>query len=331
VQTPPQSGAGLEIVSLFGSGHSPGPGTGVGSSFGIPNQAPASVFAPSVSGTASTVGTSLYGTTSGGGFVTQIQPGGPFELSNLTENSATRDYLKGKKLSPQGMFKLFESDTFRISGVKAFHDDTLILALFSSNKSGAALTDIQYTFSPVPSLSIRILPDPIHHPLSDLKTEIKNLPSLSTSVLLVRLDQTTYEFNLTCTLSASFKNMGNLQHARVNLPFSPIDFIRPLDLDLNNYGKFWQTHAREAKLTLPTSTISTPETYVGLIGGANFKVISVRGMEVVSCARTQNGKDEFLLLYAKIIPHQLVVALRTKEGKLTDAVSTDLKHLFSQK
>jgi len=150
------------------------------------------------------------------------------------------------------------------------------------------------------------------------------------SILLFQTDQSSYEYNLPCTITASFKIGGALQYARFSLPYSPLDFIRKLDLDINNYGKMWAQYTREAKVPLPNTTITTPEVYEGIISETNFKVISIRGNEVVSCSRTSKGSEE-LLLYAKIVPHQLILLLRTKDSKLTDSIALSLKNIFSNK
>jgi len=99
--------------------------------------------------------------------------------------------------------------------------------------------------------------------------------------------------------------------------------------DLERYGQQWPQHPRENKFSIPTSTITTPEVYSEMISGANFQVISVRGAEIVSGARTL--KEELVLLYTKLTGHQLALVLRSKDAKLTDVASTALKHLFAQK
>eukprot|EP01124_Arcella_intermedia_P005746 TRINITY_DN13390_c0_g1_i1.p1 TRINITY_DN13390_c0_g1~~TRINITY_DN13390_c0_g1_i1.p1 ORF type:complete len:1257 (-),score=335.29 TRINITY_DN13390_c0_g1_i1:47-3325(-) len=309
-QNPVSSPAPTPIMST--------PSADLNSIFGAPSPIPAFSSTPS------------FGLGLGGTFVSQLNPSGPVELSNFTENVVIQNYIKNAKYN-NSMTKLFENETFRIASLKAYHKDYVVLALFSSNKTSQTITDVQYTFTPVPSLSFSLIPDEVHQNLSDTKAAIPSLPPQSTSVLAIRTDQTAFEYNLTAALTVSFKLSNTPQHIRVNLPFSPVDFIRPLELDLANYGKLWQTYLKEAKLAIPPGKISTPQAYVAFVEAANLKAISVRGMEIVSCGQAQraSGETEFILLYAKILPNQLVVALRTKDAKLTDSISTDLKNLFA--
>jgi hypothetical protein len=311
---PPQStNIGPDIFSVYNSGSQPS----TNDIFSSPPINQSSQGFPSLAG-------------SGGGFIKQVMPGGNYDIGNFNENAAIRDYLKGKRLSHSTTQKLYENESFRIGFIKAYHDNQLITALFSTNKSGSAITDISYTFALPPTLSIAFIPDEVHSS-SDLRSEIKSLPATMTSILFFQTDQTSFEYNLPCTITASFKVGGQLQYARFSLPYSPMDFVRKLDLDINSYGKMWTQFTRECKQALPNTTITTPEVYESIISETNFKVISIRGNEVVSCSRTSKAPSEELLLYAKIVPHQLILLLRTKDSKLTDSIGLALKNIFSNK
>jgi hypothetical protein len=259
-----------------------------------------------------------------------VQTGPNYDVSNFVENGAIREYFKGKRLSHTTTQKLYETDSFRMGYIKAYHDNKVISALFSTNKSPSAILDLSYSFSLPPALSITFIPDDIHQ-CGDLRAELKSLPALTTAILIFQTDQIAYEYNLPITITASFKISGTLQYARFSLSYTPLDFIRKLDLDLNSYGRMWQLYSRESKQSIPNTSISTSEAYESIILEANFKIISIRGNEVVSCARTVKQPQEELLLYAKIVPHQLILALRSKDAKLTDAVGLNLKNIFSQK
>jgi hypothetical protein len=103
-------------------------------------------------------------------------------------------------------------------------------------------------------------------------------------------------------------------------------------MTVQQYASEWPQHPREKQQQIPNQTISTPEIFKELISGTNFQVIQAQTQELVCCANYVSAEaPKLCLLYAKILPHQLTLQLRTKDAMLSDYLSAQLKNLFSLK
>jgi len=218
--------------------------------------------------------------------------------------------------------------------------------LLVTNAQAADLTDIQYTFTCPGSLKLLFPNDGTHvadnTSAQGAKTKIKQLPHLTTSVLVSETQIGNWEFNLTTTVALSYSIDDRVQYARFQIPITATDFIRPHVIPIQQYGQNWKAFTRTVSYQIPTKTI-TPEVYKKMATEANFGVIDVKGFEIVSCARAlpnigngiggtgNSGQQELVLLYGKITQGQLTISLKALNQGVIDALGNALKVWFSNK
>jgi len=172
-----------------------------------------------------------------------------------------------------------------------------------------------------------------------LKTRVKSLPHLATSVLVSDLQIASWEFNLTTTVAAAYSVDERIVYARFPLPIGITDFIRGHVIPIGSYGQNWKAFTKTTTHTIPTKTVNNAETYRKIVTEANFGVIDVKGLEIVSCSRaipvggasTNSGNPDLILLYGKITPGQVLITLKAQSQSIVDAVGTALKQLLSNK
>eukprot|EP01125_Pyxidicula_operculata_P002378 TRINITY_DN12256_c0_g1_i1.p1 TRINITY_DN12256_c0_g1~~TRINITY_DN12256_c0_g1_i1.p1 ORF type:complete len:1205 (-),score=382.26 TRINITY_DN12256_c0_g1_i1:22-3636(-) len=258
----------------------------------------------------------------------EVNVGAGFDLSNLAPNRVISDNVVGRRLSHPTNQILFDNDFLRVSYVKVFNDNSNpVVVLFSSNKTSSSLTDVNYQITPPACLSLSLINDSIHT-ASDNKVTIANIPARATAVYTFTVEIKNFEFNIPLVITSSY-TVESTQFAKFTLVMSPLDFLRPHAIDIKTYGSSWGSHNKEAKLTIPQATITSADVYVKYSSECNFKTIDVKGLEIVACSKAT--KDELVLLYAKLMKHQLLLTIRSKDSQLTNAVATSLKHFFSNK
>jgi len=280
----------------------------------------------------------------GSAFAFQLTPGRNFDLNNLQAIPPIQK-LQGKILSPSVNQNLHEDDNLRLSYVKALEPNATSFALFASNKTTSNdLTELQYTITCAKDLKI-VLPNDGTHVSTEtnvpttLKTRVKTLPHLATSVLVADLQIGNWEFNLTSTVAASYIIDDRVQYARFQLPIVITDFLRSHVVPIQTYGQLWKTFTKTATHAVPTKTINSAEIYRKLVTEANFGVIDVKGLEIVSCSRalpyggasTTPGSPDYILLYGKINQGQVLLTVKGQNQTVVDAIGTALKQLFSNK
>lgn len=331
-QTRPAQGGTMNLLDLDFSSPSPAPASDA-SSFGLFEFGDLTGLVGG-SSQPSLGGGGGFGFLGGGGFdsslqfASQLSRNSDFSLDNLQKIPVITEKILNHRMSPQ---QVVNTQQLVVSWCKVFNSNGLSVALFCSNNTTSDIVGTQLQFSPPASLQLQLISDAVHT-VTDQTVKIERIPPGMTAVQVFPVVQTSPLPNTSFSVTLSFNVDNRPAYGKFGCNLSAFDFLLPHNMTVQQYAAEWPQHPREKQQQIPNQTISTPEIFKDIIADANFHVIQAQTQELVCCAQyVSDGAPKLCLLYAKILPHQLTLQLRTKDTMLTDYLSAQLKNLFSLK
>ncbi|EFA81397.1 adaptin N-terminal domain-containing protein [Heterostelium album PN500] len=186
---------------------------------------------------------------------TQINPGTSFNIQNLNLSSILRKYINNTNLENIVNQQIYSDNNIVISTIKQFNNSQLhLLLLISNNQSTKSLKNINQKITGNDHLKLDYDGDSIVKIHSNTLSVDDLYPKL-TVVEIIKIDLKKVGFGISINLNIDFNLDGQSSKTipTLSIPIEISDFLRPLDIGLNQFEQTWSSYSQEREIIVDSS------------------------------------------------------------------------------
>jgi AP-4 complex subunit epsilon-1 len=121
-------------------------------------------------------------------------------------------------------------------------------------------------------------------------------------------------------------------NAFFNVSLAASDFLRPLEITTEDFGRLWENHTAERKQRFMSASIKSPEQLAELlVSRLHIHAVQIIGMEVILAGRVLVFSNELCLVHAQLLgSQQLDITIHTQRPPYSEAIIRNCASIFSQ-
>ncbi|XP_070546888.1 AP-4 complex subunit epsilon-1-like [Ptychodera flava] len=221
--------------------------------------------------------------------------------------------------------ELVSDSVVRVSSCKVWKPDVLAIVVFITNQNKFAIQSMQFNVDVPSNLKVAINESECNTFSVDklefrqCHVEVLQVGYIGPSLHMVLGGQLLYKDHTNTTKRLFFST-----------PLHMSDFLRPLKLVTEEFGKKWTSCSKDKKIIVQRGSIQTMEDYMKFVEKKlHLHSVQIIGYEGISCGILLQKSNDICLLHGKFVQsNSLELWFRSNSQLLSDAVARQCSTMF---